>query len=770
MTAAIEAAMLDATTEGISVIPLRENKRPAVSSWKQYIDTPADLLQVRSWAKTCEGFAMLCGGPQRIQVLDFEALFMEPIYFHAFVAQMNAAGLGELFASWRNGYMVVTPGGGMHVAVHVAGEGTPPGNIKLAMDAEGNTLVETRGHGGYVVAAPSNGRTHPNGGKWLQAYGQFSEMAWATPEEWDAVCSIISKFDAPAAASETPPEALSRPALPGGVSLSRIEHTASWIDGLKLPMMGEVLEHFGWMYHHSDDEHDYWTRPGKPVRDGHSAAVNRNGRIAVFSEKCHPVPVSPNGYRTTFDVIDITGCYQLGHLPNSVDRVELLRRYRQIVPPDHHRPQAVDIPVSDGSWLGDDFWTATEWLERIRETAWGNQTSAEGLLGCVISTYSVSVPSSIRLAPVVSGASSPLNVYATMCGGTGTGKSSILAVSRQLLGVRDDENHRYGFGLRSGEGLPEAVLMEQRKVKGEQPLGPPPYRRGVQVVIDELATLSAQNSRLGDTSLSYFISAWTGGEGAKVGGFKAGGDRSFPADKVRVSAVFGVQPGVASELFADRAEQQGFPGRLLYFGMDHLGPKLVAGEQVPVARLGLPTYNIDRAREIGLIEFPTAIQQQIIDWDYLGKTQGRALIDGHKMLLRMRTAALLALMDSNAHPSSFHWELAGEVEGHSLAQRDRLVAAHRDVAVSKARAAGVYDAEREKARVGHQIEDRARAVAQFVHGEASPVPWRTARDRMNGDVRKQIDAIVTHAVARGWVVIQRDGRKRLLAPGDSKPS
>jgi hypothetical protein len=79
------------------------------------------------------------------------------------------------------------------------------------------------------------------------------------------------------------------------------------------------------------------------------------------------------------------------------------------------------------------------------------------------------------------------------------------------------------------------------------------------------------------------------------------------------------------------------------------------------------------------------------------------------------------------------------------------------------------DAEREKARVDHQITDRARSVAQFVHAEGSSVPWRTVRDRMRGDVRKNIESIVAHAVERGWVVIQRDGRKRLLAPGTSKP-
>jgi len=292
----------------------------------------------------------------------------------------------------------------------------------------------------------------------------------------------------------------------------------------------------------------------------------------------------------------------------------------------------------------------------------------------------------------------------------------------------------------------------------------------VQIVIDELATLSAQNSRLGDTSLSYLITAWTGGEGAKVGGHKAGGDESYPADRVRICGVFGVQPGVASELFAERAESQGFPGRLGYVGMDHLGPKLVAGEQVPVVPLGLPIYNVDQAREIGLLAFSTRVQQEIIDWDYDGKLHGRPLIDGHKMLLRMRHAAVLALMDNFAHHSDFWWDLAGEYERHSLSQRERLVTAHHDVAVNRARAAGKLDVVRETARSDAWVEDRARRLAKHVHGEEGhPVLWRVIKDRFNASDRKQLSSIVAYAVERNWVQLAVGDGARAYLPGERRP-
>jgi hypothetical protein len=432
----------------------------------------------------------------------------------------------------------------------------------------------------------------------------------------------------------------------------------------------------------------------------------------------------------------------------------------------------VDIAVPDSGWLPDDFWEATPWLSEIRRIAWGNQTSPEGLFGCSLSSFLVEVPNSIRLAATISGATSPLNLYTTLVGGTGTGKSSILAVSRRLLGVKTDPlNYSYDVGLRSGEALPTAVLLPQAHRKGEVPMGPRPHRRGVQVTFDELATLSAQNSRQADTSLSYLISAWTGGEGARVGGWKAGGDESFPADAVRICAVFGVQPGVASELFSGHAESQGFPGRLVYFGMDHLGPKLVAGEQVAVVKLGLPAYTLEQGHEIGTIEWPLEVQQQIIDWDYDGKVNGRPLIEGHRMLNRSRVGAGIALMDANAHPSVFHWELAGEVERHSIAQRDRLVAAGRDVVLERARRAGELAHVRDSAQADAWIEDRAVRLARHVHGEeGAPVPWRAIKDRFNASDRKQLPSIVAYAEERLWIQLAVGGGPRAYVKGARRPS
>jgi hypothetical protein len=773
MGAALEAAMLDAHRAGLSVIPLRENKRPGVPSWKQYIDDQPDLILVQEWAKRAEGFAILCGGATRLQVLDFEGRFTEHI---PELKDRLGDELAAVFESWLDGYFVATPGGGFHVAVHVEGD-DQPGNIKLAADGMQQCMVETRGHGGYVVAAPSNGTTHPSGQPWGQVRGTFSEIAWATAEQWRAICAAISTFDVVAAASETPPEALPPTALPGGVSISTIERGGnSWIENTTKPLMSVVLEHNGWTHVSGN----YWARPDKPPREGHSATVNSNDRLCVFTSNAAPVPQSRNNYTETFDSIDVIGCYQLGHLPSPQERVELMRPFAGL--PERLPPAATVSsvpgaglatagPAPDGGWLPDDFWESREYLSAIRQAAWDAGRCPEAYLGGVMSAYYTIIPGSVRLEALAGGIESPLNYYVAMCGQPGAGKSGAISAGHTLVGVRDSKDpnatHRFGVVPRSGEAFPQIATIPQPKNRDEVPLTPL-YRNGFQIVFDEGMALATQNDRGNSTTLSMLCTAWSGLPGSMVGGVLARGEESYPADLVRISMVMGIQFGIGASLFTGSVAAQGFPARLVCFATDRPG-SIEQRKRSNVGQLSLPRPRSDPAHPL-LLTFPQEVWQEVTLWDDRRQREGVDPLDGHQMLVRMRSAGGFALMDGAAQVDPIHWQLAGELEKHSRYTRARVLAAAHEVDLRRVHSAGRMDAEREKARLNHQIEDRARSVAQFIHGEApSPVAWRTVRDRMRGDVRKNIESIIAHAVERGWVVIQRDGRKRLLAPGSSRP-
>jgi putative DNA primase/helicase len=94
----------------------------------------------------------------------------------------NNAGLGDVWDRINNGYVEMTPSGGIHWLYRI--EGIVPGNTKLARrpGENGNidVLAETRGEGGFVIVAPSNGTCHPSGGAWKMLVGGANSIPTLT--------------------------------------------------------------------------------------------------------------------------------------------------------------------------------------------------------------------------------------------------------------------------------------------------------------------------------------------------------------------------------------------------------------------------------------------------------------------------------------------------------------------------------------------------------------------------------------------------------------
>lgn len=276
----VAAAAWAARGAGISVVPPMEDgtKRPD-GAWKRYQVTPATDDQVRTWYGRHTGLGFVTGAVSGgLQLFELDADF-----YAEFKATAQAVGLGPLLERIEAGYLERSPGGGWHLLYRCT---VVKGNTKLAqkpgpIDPETGkptteVLIETRGEGGYVVVAPSNGKVHPSGGQYQLDRGGVESIATITGGEQDQLWALAKTFDQmPVEEGKGPlggkkPIGAARPAGPTGHGEVRTgdDYNArmTWDD---------VIGGRGWTKLYARRETTYWRRPGKS--EGWSATTNHNG-------------------------------------------------------------------------------------------------------------------------------------------------------------------------------------------------------------------------------------------------------------------------------------------------------------------------------------------------------------------------------------------------------------------------------------------------------------------------------------------------------------
>ena len=268
--AEIRSAATAAARAGISVVPPLEDgtKRP-LGSWKRYQDQPATKAELERWYGVRTGVGFVCGAVSG----GLELLELDSDFYAEFKATAEGVGLGPLLERIEGGYLERSPGGGWHLLYFCS---EIRGNTKLARrpgpaDEQGRpsveVLIETRGEGGYVVVAPSNGRVHPSGGRYELLRGGPATIATITDAERDQLWGLARSFDRMPSERVAPepkasPKRESQGARPGDDFNARV----NW---------ESVLSSHGWKALYTRGDTTYWRRPGK--QEGWSATTNHNG-------------------------------------------------------------------------------------------------------------------------------------------------------------------------------------------------------------------------------------------------------------------------------------------------------------------------------------------------------------------------------------------------------------------------------------------------------------------------------------------------------------
>lgn len=295
---------------GVSVLPIPANrsKRPD-RKWSQYTVTAPTLDEVTDWwgnGHSSYGLALICGAvSDGLELTELEANATDSASLDRVRQACDEAGILHVweFLTGPAGFSEMSPSGGIHLLYRVQGGGVP-GNTKIArrpataeeLEARPGdrvkVLAETRGEGGYVIVAPSPGTCHPSGEPWTLLTGEYGVLPYIT---WEERCALHEAlFEALDQMPPPPPpqEPVALPYLSGtsgaGSSATGFTSAVDLRPGDRWAAQttfGDILESAGWTLSHRAGEEEFWVRPGKSPRDGHSATVNYKGSnlLYVFS-------------------------------------------------------------------------------------------------------------------------------------------------------------------------------------------------------------------------------------------------------------------------------------------------------------------------------------------------------------------------------------------------------------------------------------------------------------------------------------------------------
>ena len=320
--ASVEATALTLLAHGVSCFPTL-GKQP-VGPWKPWQERRMTDPEIRAAYRQAPqaGVAVVCGSVSgNLLMIEVEG---RAEHLTAALPGLAAShGIGDVWTRVSNGWVERSPSGGVHwflraeevgrneklaarpsteeelhdwkererakaAALEEPIRGKRLAKIEATTPADvPQVLAETRGNGGYVIAAPTPGSHHDTGRPWERLAGGPESVPTLTPRELGAVLALFRTFDAMPAKPVREPQA---PLQATGKAPSRVpnhvpgealrpgdvfEERVTWAD---------ILGPHGWTVDHEEAGTTYWTRPGK--QSGISATTghaNDRNRLFVFS-------------------------------------------------------------------------------------------------------------------------------------------------------------------------------------------------------------------------------------------------------------------------------------------------------------------------------------------------------------------------------------------------------------------------------------------------------------------------------------------------------
>jgi replicative DNA helicase len=168
----------------LSVIPTKEDKLPALPTWKPYQSQRLKEEEVEDLFSrvNVKGLAIICGLISGgLEVIDVDTKHDTTGCLWDELRSLIEDNLPELYNKL---VIAQTRSGGYHIYYRCS---SIAGNLKLSTKLNREVLIETRGEGGYVIAPPTP--------KYTYIQGEPGNIPTITKEERDILFSIAKSFN-----------------------------------------------------------------------------------------------------------------------------------------------------------------------------------------------------------------------------------------------------------------------------------------------------------------------------------------------------------------------------------------------------------------------------------------------------------------------------------------------------------------------------------------------------------------------------------------------
>ena len=229
-------------------MPADKKKKCPIGKWKEFQSRIMTLEEVnaRSWPGVCIVTGAVSGN---LILIDFD---QKGLLFDPFMDKVPEHA--------KDRFVIETSqNGGKHIIFRV--EDGPIPQTKLANDATGKTLIETRGEGGLFLCHPTDGYTLDQ--------GDLTDIQTLSVNDMEKLLDLARSFDTP---KEEKKAKAKKTFTPSSNFADNDNRPGSDFNKRGRDAIKSLLTKLGWTYVYSDATNEYWRRPGK--EEGQSASLH----------------------------------------------------------------------------------------------------------------------------------------------------------------------------------------------------------------------------------------------------------------------------------------------------------------------------------------------------------------------------------------------------------------------------------------------------------------------------------------------------------------